>query len=657
MESSIAHIEMQDQALDPSRERLTGRAFLLGLISIVCMCLFAENYGRGLVRTFMPVTSLLVLIVWIGINILLKCTLPRLALSRTEVLTIFGLTWLVGTLPGIGMIGSMFSSIAGPAYFSTPEDRFWEVAGPYLPTHLFFEPGSPVVEQYYLGVKPGGAMPWQPWVRRLFWWFTGTVGIVMAGFFASVLFFRQWSEKERLNFPLSTFPDELLQETEGSRVPDAFRKPIFWVGFACTAGVIFWNIAGYFILTLPAITLYYHPMFKNIDLGRYFPPFNVRVHPLYMGLAYHCPLNILFSFWVFYVLRIFKMGMMNRLGFTVGLAGQTAEPNEILMLEAHGAMIFLVAWSLWVARHHLKETFRKGFQEPRSDDGLPVTYRIAWLGFLCSTMFMIGWLMSAGFSLHVALLQLALYFVMYFGMAKYTAASGFVFLQVRGRTGGPVLKSILGTRGFSPRNLVGIMIGDFSGLAGGYSRPLAVPAIVHFFRLIGNALRRVPLVWGALPAALLVGYIAQSWAHMDLNYAEGAMNTGFGGVGRHMRGLVSDIEATGPAVFDPQRLLVWMIGGVEAGLLSLLGSRFTGWPLHPIALAFPTGYGFSIFLIWLPKYLILRFGGVSLYRRSVPFWYGVVVGYLVGLMVSTAVDVIWFPYIRGYGTMHMVHSK
>ncbi len=657
MESSIAHIEMQDQALEPGRERVTGRAFLLGLISIVGMCLFAENYGRGLVRTFMPVTALLVLVAWIGINILLKCSFPRLALSRIELLTIFGMTWLVGTLPGIGMIGSMFSSIASPAYFSTQEDRFWEVAGPYFPMHLFFEQGSPVIEQYYLGLRPGEAMPWQPWVGRIFWWFTATAAMVMAGFFASVLFYRQWSEKERLNFPLSTFPTELLQESEGSRVPDAFKKPIFWVGFACTAGVIFWNIAGYFILTLPAITLYYHPMFKNIDLGRYFPPFNVRVHPLYMGLAYHCPLNILFSFWVFYVLRIFKTGMMNRIGFTVGLAGQTAEPREILMLEAHGAMVFLVAWSLWVARNHLKETFRKAFRETHRDDGLPVRYRIAWLGFLWSTLFLTGWLIAAGFSLHVALLQLALYFVMYLGMAKYTAASGFVFLQVRGRTGGPILKSILGTRGFSPRNLVGILIGDFSGLAGGYSRPLAVPAIVHFFRLIGNAFRRVPLVWGALPAALLVGYIAQSWAHMDLNYAEGAMNTGFGGVGRHLRGLVSDIEATSPSVFDPQRLGVWMIGGVEAGLLSLLGSRFTGWPLHPIALAFPTGYGFSIFLIWLPKYLILRFGGVSLYRRSVPFWYGVVVGYLVGLMVSTAVDVIWFPTLRGYGTMHMLHSK
>ena len=81
-----------------------------------------------------------------------------------------------------------------------------------------------------------------------------------------------------------------------------------------------------------------------------------------------------------------------------------------------------------------------------------------------------------------------------------------------------------------------------------------------------------------------------------------------------------------------------------------MGSK--SWPIHPIALAFPNNLGFSVFLVWLPKYLTIRFGGVGLYRRSRPFWYGMVVGYLVGVGVSTVVDIIWFPTVRGYGTMH-----
>ena len=659
MESSIARKDVQPEAVTDAgrpRERITGRAFLLGLVSVVGMCLFAENYGRGLVRTYMPTTALLMLVIWIGIYILLKFLFPRWALSRTEVLTIFGMTWLVGTLPGIGFIGSLFRQIAAPVYFSTPEDRFWEIVGPHLPRFLYFEQGDPAVEQYYLGVRPGESIPWMPWIRPIFWWFSGTVSIVMAGFFASVLFYRQWSENERLNFPLSAFPVGLLETSEGSRVPDAFKTPVFWAGFASVAGVIFWNIAGYFILDMPRITLY-DPGggiggLKAIHLGQYFPPFNLFLHPLFMGLAYHCPLNILFSFWVLYILSIFKTGMMNRIGFTVGLKGQSAEPREILMLEAHGALVFLVAWSVWVARGHLKASFRKAFKEPEHDDGVPISYRTAWLGFLWATCFVLGWLVSVGFSPHVAVLQLALYFVVYFGLAKYAAATGFLWLRVPGRTGWKILRSIAGTLHFSPRNLVGLVIGDSSGLAGGYARPLAIPAIVHFFRLIGNALRRHALVWGGLPAALLTGYIAQSWAHIELSYAEGAMNLSSSSVGHHLLGLVPDIEGTSPEVFDPQKVGVWMIGGMEAGLLSFLGSRFASWPIHPVALAFPNNLGFSVFLVWLPKYVIIRFGGVGLYRRSRPFWYGMVVGYLVGLGVSTVVDIIWFPYVRGYGTMH-----
>jgi hypothetical protein len=41
--------------------------------------------------------------------------------------------------------------------------------------------------------------------------------------------------------------------------------------------------------------------------------------------------------------------------------------------------------------------------------------------------------------------------------------------------------------------------------------------------------------------------------------------------------------------------------------------------------------------------VVLRFGGVSLYRKSKPFWFGVIVGYLFGIGVSSVVDAVWFP--------------
>ena len=645
-----------EPAMQQPPERVTPRAFALGLLTIVGLCIFAENYGRGMVRSFMPIPAQLMFMVWIVIYILLKLTLPRFALTRTEVLAIFGMAWLVGTLPGLGLVGKLVADVTGPAYFSSPEDRFWEVVGPYMPNFLFFEQGNPAVDKFYLGLAPGESIPWGEWFTRLYWWFVGTLGVVVAGFFASVIFYKQWAQNERLAFPLAHFPLELLKETGGSRLPDIFKSRAFWVGFACTFGVIAYQMASWRILDLPRIGVLEHQIYNDVTLARDFPPFNTRIHPFLLGLAYHCPLNILFNFWFFYLLNILREGMMNRTGFSVGLEGQPATPKEILTLEAHGALVVLVVWSVWVARGHLKETFQKAFSRRRSeDDGVPVTYRTAWLGFMASAIFMLGWFVSVGFNPPVALLQMAMLFVIYFGMAKYAAATGFVFLRVPGNKGVVILKSILGTAEFTPRNLVGMMLVDRNGFAGHPIRMLSIPATPHFFHILGNALRRHPLVTLALPVSLLVGYTVQCWANIHNVHLHSGMNVGMVGVWRSMMGQVPTIEGSDLTYFDPQKLLVWVFGGVEAALLTLLSTRFAAFPLHPLGMAFPTRYGFTAFLIWLPKLIILRYGGVALYRRSIPFWYGLVVGYIMGNWAAKLIAIAFIPYVRGYGAWFVVH--
>ncbi len=587
LESSIAHRVMQPEPVaDPGRppERVTPRAFVLGLVTIVVMCIFSEHYGRGLVRSFMPMPALLMFMVWIAINLVLKSAYPRVALSRTEILMIFGMTWLVGTLPGLGLVGYLMHYVTGPAYFSTPEDRFWEVVGLYVPEFLLFEQGSPVVGPYYLGLRVGEVISWEAWFVRLYWWFVGILSVVMAGFFASVIFYRQWADKERLVFPLATFPVELLQESEESRLPGFVRNPIFWIGFATTFGLLAWNVAGWFILDLPRMSLYDHRDFKYILIARDFPPLNVRVHPFIIGLAYHCPLNILFNIWFFYLLSILKQGIMNRTGVSVGVEGQPADPRDILTLESHGALVVLVLWSVWVARGHLKETFQKAFLSRRhEDDGAPVSYRTAYLGFLGAAIFLLGWLMTVGFSLPVALLQMSLLFIIYFGMAKYAAATGFIFLRVPGGKGTLILKSILGTEKFSPSNLVGLVVVEQNAFVGSTARMLAIPGISHVFRMLGSALRRHPLIWLALPAALITGYTTQCWTHLYNSHTEGGMNVAFSGIPGAMLGLVSDIEGTDPTVFDVEKLTVWGVGVTEAALFipgcrRLSSSDSAGWP-------------------------------------------------------------------------------
>ena len=99
---------------------------------------------------------------------------------------------------------------------------------------------------------------------------------------------------------------------------------------------------------------------------------------------------------------------------------------------------------------------------------------------------------------------------------------------------------------------------------------------------------------------------------------------------------------------------VWLTGWFEAGLIAFLRGRFHWFPLHPVGLAFQYTFGtwiywFNLFLVWVVKLVLLRYGGVRLYRAGKPFFYGLAIGYVMGVTLSVVVDLVWFP-VEGHRT-------
>lgn len=121
------------------------------------------------------------------------------------------------------------------------------------------------------------------------------------------------------------------------------------------------------------------------------------------------------------------------------------------MLEMHGALVCLVLWSLWVAWNHLKETVQKALSHTRAvDDGVPVSYRTAWIGLGLGTIGVGGWMVSSGLGFWAMVGQLILMFICYFGIVKYAAATGFTFLRPVGGKGVEAIHSIIGHPIFRP---------------------------------------------------------------------------------------------------------------------------------------------------------------------------------------------------------------
>ena len=57
---------------------------------------------------------------------------------------------------------------------------------------------------------------------------------------------------------------------------------------------------------------------------------------------------------------------------------------------------------------------------------------------------------------------------------------------------------------------------------------------------------------------------------------------------------------------------------------------------------------FTIFMAWLIKFVMIKVGGPTVYRKSRPLFIGLLVGYILGVILSTGIDFIWFPE-RGHG--------
>jgi len=82
--------------------------------------------------------------------------------------------------------------------------------------------------------------------------------------------------------------------------------------------------------------------------------------------------------------------------------------------------------------------------------------------------------------------------------------------------------------------------------------------------------------------------------------------------------------------------------------------RIPGWPIHPIGLTIgythPTAMiAFSVFIAWVAKGLILRFGGRPLYNRGKPLFLGLILGYFTGLALGVFVDWVFFGPGGGHG--------
>ena len=76
--------------------------------------------------------------------------------------------------------------------------------------------------------------------------------------------------------------------------------------------------------------------------------------------------------------------------------------------------MFLALWSVWIARDHLRQVWQAVWTGSGVGEGV-LSYRVALIGLVLSTVYVIGWMVSLGLSFPLALFQVGLIYVAFFG--------------------------------------------------------------------------------------------------------------------------------------------------------------------------------------------------------------------------------------------------
>ncbi len=636
-ESSLQAVPATDQeALTLSR---IVAAIATGILLIIGTA-FAIRYsemvsGRYVSHGVPPVPAFAALLAFSLIRPFLHSRFPRFVPNRAQALIVYVMLATATVMNGSYQIRAFLPHLVALRYHQGPNGAFPGTHyADFLPDWLF--PRDPVViEEYYNGAKDD-LIPWAAWLGPLFWW-SLFLGAIFVGVYCLMLLVRrQWTFDEKLSFPLLNIPMALVADQWDSYGSRTARRALFSLGFGVAAAYNGINILHVLVPTIPSPGFYisftgWFPDRPLIPLDSIYLFFMLEA----IGIGYFVPLDVSFSTWFFY--------LMNRIVAVGGMAAGYDKPGfPFTQEQSAGGYIAMGLLLLSGLRRSFRDSLHRAFEtNERTSEAR--TERWAWTGLGICLAFIFGFCHFAGFSLN-----LAIPFFLILGLFVL------VFARIRAETGVPFgfiypyslpKEGLLNVLGFGTALHMGgpqsIVI--FSSLAWLSRHHFAQEHAAY--QLDGLRLaqeNRIPrrVLTIALLVAFVVGLGAAYWTHLSAYYTLGANMAG-GGTGQgEFRAVVAMQEyqqmigrLNTPPPQDIPRLFGMGSGFLFTLFLSYLRLRWVGSPFHPLGFLLGTAYGdssamwFPLCVTWCIKVFILKYGGLKLYRRGIPFFLGLTIGH------------------------------
>ncbi|MDH7602165.1 MAG: hypothetical protein QHI38_08460 [Armatimonadota bacterium] len=627
------------------KSAITLRSIILGLVATVLVDLwvhYAElvlGGARGhtaIVNTSIPVGPFDVLVGLVVINLVITRLAPRWRMSQAELLTVYVMSAVSGVLSSSGGLHFLIPTITAAHYFAAADNRWAELFHRFIPDWIA-QTDPEALKAFYRDNAP---FEIARWAKHIAVWSGFLVVFASATLCLSLILKKQWVDSEHLPFPTVQLPIELAKEET-----PLLRDPLFFLGAGLTFAIVCWNTLAMNVPSVPALSM------RGIELGQYLttPPWNavgkfrVAFFPFAIGIGYLLSTEVVFSVWFFYLFSKAQAVFGAAMGWTEAGAADVQNMFPYLIYQGAGAFLGLAIASIWISRRHLARVFRTALSFAVDSDPENRENRIAVFGLIACFLAMVAFTVAAGASKLVAVVFVTLVLVFLIAATRIRAETGNPWPVGPEVDAFRLMITFAGSSAFSTADLTALTYVR-AATAGQDFRGVCMPHELDGLKIADATGMKPFKLAGAMLLAVGFGVVVSFIMALMIWTDMGALARG-----ESWRGMA------GKRSFDT--LAAWMsvpvkpnaggMAGIAAGLLfamflAYMRTLYVWWPFHPVGYCMSntfTSYNLwtPCLIAWLVKVAVTRAGGMRLYRRMLPFFFGLIAGDFIGGGITTLI--------------------
>jgi hypothetical protein len=410
------------------------------------------------------------------------------------------------------------------------------------------------------------------------------------------------------------------------------------------------NFISFLNPSVPEIPIVRVFMFRDYFVTR---PWNaiasteINLYPFVIGLAFFLPADLAFSCWFFFL--VFKAQMV--IGSAIGMRDLPEFPFPAE--QSAGGYLAVALLAIWLARRHLAGVGRAilGLPGAADESGEPIRYRTAAIGLLVCSAILIGCGVALGSSVHVMAIFFVIFFLYAIAIARMRAELGPPAHDLHEMGPDQIIHNAVGSHALGPQNLTTFAL--FFWFNRAYRAHFSAHSMEGFkiAQLMRTHSRRMMI---AIVIALAVGLPSALWAVLHCLYTHGYTGRTAGDAFAMQAWNKLESYLAFPKEPRVAASVATLAAGGFALLLGAMRMNYTWWVFHPVGYATSMSWSMErlwacIFIAWVLKVLVTRYGGATAYRKAVPFFVGLVLGEFVvgslwciwGALTSTKVYHFW----------------